>query len=117
VIADYIGATCADERGCWELVRAIYATECQVFLPSYATEAGQLTDVIAQHKVDWLPVTAGDEQRLDAVLFRIAGEAMHIGVVVEPGSFIHVRKGRTAMVESYRAPGWRHRLEGFYRLP
>lgn len=110
-----------ETRGCWELLRLVYSEQLGITLPSYAErgldedDRHALAALICAERVVWQAVPAGAEQGGDAVLMRIAGEPMHIGVVVEPGRFLHVRRGHTACIESYRTPQWRQRVEGFYR--
>lgn len=62
----------------------------------------------------WDEVAPGDEREFDGLLMR--ERPLHIGVVTTPGRTLHVERGRTSVIESYRASPLRHRIVGFYRL-
>jgi cell wall-associated NlpC family hydrolase len=113
----FIGLPYEPPRGCWTLLCRIYAAH-GVRLPEYrevdAVERAELAHAIGERN-DWQWIPSGAEQPLDAVLLRIAGAPMHIGCVVTPGHFLHVRAGHTSAIESYRGPRWRARVAGFYR--
>lgn len=117
---DYIGIPYT-HRGCWELVRKVYWEQFHIALPSYSGDVlddasqGELADAIADRRGDWHRVAPGDEQRGDAVLFRVLGADAHIGLVVRPGMFLHVFRDQCSCIESYRGPRWAPRVAGFYR--
>ena len=121
-LSAYVGLPYQD-RGCWELLRRVYREQLGIDVPDYAEAYGrlearqraQLAALIAAERRPWLAVQEGQERAGDAVLMRITGHPSHIGVVAEPGRFLHVFQGATACIESYRSPRWRPRLEGFYR--
>lgn len=121
-LSAYVGLPYA-ERGCWELLRLVYAEQLGITLPAYAEEYAAIPDeeraelgrLITESRSDWYAIAPGDERAGDAVLFRMLGEPVHIGVIAEPGLFLHVYQGHTSCIESYRGPKWRPRLEGVYR--
>lgn len=55
------------------------------------------------------------EQPGDAVLLRLSGHPVHIGLVVAKGLMLHTNSSIDACVERYGAPLWRRRIEAFYR--
>jgi len=117
--AAYVGAH-YELRGCWELLRRVYRAELQIDLPSYASAAPtmdreRLSELIRAERAAWISIAPGDERPTDAILFRVLGRESHIGIVVEKGRFLHARPGTQACIESYRAPQWSRRVEGFYR--
>lgn len=117
---NYIGLP-YQPRGCWELVRLFYREEFGIELPGYADEYAKLSraeqreiaTLIRAERSEWQQVV--DERRGDAVLLRITGEPSHIGVVVEPGKMLHVFRGNTSCIESYRSPKWARRVDSFWR--
>lgn len=115
----FVGLPYAAPNGCWQLVVAVYRELFGLALPDYAGDAAGLTREALAALIDtqrsaWRPVEA--ERPGDVVLFRILGAPCHVGVVQAPGLFLHVlHAGQTARIESYRAPTWRQRIEGFYR--
>ena len=117
-LSAYVGMPYQD-RGCWELLRRVYAEQLSIELPSYADEYLNAADqhdlarLIREKRTQWLRVDA--EQPGDGVLLNILGEPTHIGIVAEPGSMLHVVRNCTSVIESYRSPKWARRIEGFYR--
>jgi cell wall-associated NlpC family hydrolase len=115
----YVGLPWQD-RGCWELLRKFYVEQLGIALPSYVAEytpedPHQAAELILAEARAWHQVQPGSERPGDAALFTVAGEPTHVGVVVEPGRFLHIRIGQTSVVERYDGPLWGRRLRGFYR--
>lgn len=108
---------------CWGLLWLLYGDLAGIELPSYAMHYGPVTpgpdpDLAALIRAElpaWVAVPAGDERALDGIAFGMGDGETHIGVVVEPGSFIHARFGADAVIERYHAAAWRRRVTGFYR--
>ena len=110
-----------DGVDCWGLVRMVYRNHLDVDLPEYAGdyvsahEAREVAALVAGERLGWTPVPIGRERPMDVVLLRVMGHPTHVGVVVEPGVFLHCLRGMDTVLESYRSAAWRKRLEGFYR--
>lgn len=51
----------------------------------------------------------------DAVLFRIAGSPMHVGLLASSSRFMHVDRGHATVLERLASPVWARRLIGTYR--
>jgi len=113
---------------CWGLLRLVYREQLGIELPSYADGYSTAEDQadVARLILDvrdrvppgdvrpWRPVEK--EKGGDAVLIRIAGEPMHVGVVVKPGEMIHVMRGIDVSLERYHLARWNKRILGFYRI-
>lgn len=118
-LSAFVGLPYETPNGCWQLVRRVYAACLGLELPAYTTAAEGLSrealaTLIDSQRAAWRLVE--DEQPGDVVLFRVLGAACHVGIVQAPGRFLHVlHPGHTARIESYTAPTWRPRVEGFYR--
>lgn len=103
---------------CYGLVRLIYKNEYKIDLPSFSAEYtaddnNRIQDLIAQYKEGWESVdtpSAGD-----IVLFRIMGVESHVGLVISPTHFIHVRENQDSAIESLSAHKWSKRIVGFFK--
>lgn len=121
---DYIGlpyvAKGRDRDGidCWGLVRLVYAERFDIQLPSLADqyEADDRTreaELVAIGKEGWEKTER--PRSGDVVLCRIEGEETHVGLMTQPGFFLHVRQGQSSVVERMDSGTWRHRIAGTYR--
>lgn len=110
---------------CWGLIVLVYAREFGIELPAYDDRAAALTEieraelslVVAGERDagDWLEVAQGAHRPGDLVLFRIAGELAHMGIVSAPDRFLHMRLGQAAGFESLSSPLWAKRIASFHR--
>jgi cell wall-associated NlpC family hydrolase len=107
---------------CYGLLRLVAAEQHGIELPSYVEGYTTTTDRVEIPKLiaggidqDWHSVPSGEEREGDAVLFRIFGQPLHVGVVLAPPRFLHVMRGIDACVEDYRSAVWARRVLGFYR--
>lgn len=130
MIADYVGipyrlhGTTREGLDCWGLPRLWYREQYGIDLPSFgdrygreldAVERAHLAGIIRGEAEQWHRIRPPHAQRGDLVLFRVLGEDAHLGLVVEPGRFLHARPGTDSCVERYDAPAWARRVVGFYR--
>lgn len=127
--ADYIGlpwlARGAERSGvdCYGLVRLVYQERLGIALESFsdayvtAEERDEIAALVAGARASdpWIEIEPGDEREMDVALFRCAGLASHIGIVVEPGLMLHVSAGHDSEVIRYRDGRWAPRLSGFQR--
>jgi sulfur carrier protein ThiS len=102
---------------CYGLVRLIYKNELKIDLPSFSaeytqTDTARIEELIAQYKEGWEqteePVVGS------IVLFRVLGNESHIGVVVNPTHFIHVRENQDTVIESLSSTSWARRKVGYF---
>lgn len=113
-----IGGRDRDGLDCWGLVRLIYAEQFQREIPSLTGDYDNLEDVKHLHELvardieQWTKVELAECG--DIVLFNHAG-APHVGIITEPGKFLHIRAGTTSLNERLSSPHWRSRIRGFYR--
>ena len=115
-----------EERGrgpaafdCWGLVRAVLLEQRAVELPRYdeyesTQDAGAVAGVVAAARPRFDRVETPAEG--DLVLFRVAGNAQHVGVCVDATWFLHARRGIGSALERWDVPTWAPRVEGFYRV-
>lgn len=110
---------------CWGLLRWVYAHDHPLKhdLPDYldcydnTNDRDRLAKVIFEEKeLQWREIKAPETpQPFDAVLVRMRGVPMHVGIVTIPGSMIHCGRGVNTTHEPYTATRWKNRILGFYR--
>lgn len=103
---------------CYGLVRLIYKNEYKIDLPSFnaeytADDNNRIQDLIAQYKEGW--ESTDTPSAGDIVLFRIMGVESHVGLVISPTHFIHVRENQDSAIESLSAHKWSKRIVGFFK--
>jgi hypothetical protein len=104
---------------CWGAPYLMFpaVTRGRITVPAYDTiscfDVEGTGAAIAAGAREWVPVAAGEERLLDLVVLRVDGSPTHVGVVVEPGLFLHIQAHHRSRVE--RLDDWRLRVVGFYR--
>ena len=123
--ARYVGIPFADHGrdasgcDCWGLVRLFYREQLGIELsdlgPTYrdTTDAGGMRRVYDDQLACWRPVKTPAPG--DAVVLKVRGEPVHVGVVVDRRRMLHVESGTDAVVERFDGALWAPRLIGFYR--
>lgn len=111
-----------DVFDCWGLLQWVYAHDhpARPALPGYeefyedTNDRDTLSQVIfEQRQARWREVTA--PQEFDAVLLRMRGVPMHVGVVTKPGHMIHCAHGIGTTHERFDSLRWRDKVLGFFR--
>lgn len=121
---DYVGIPYVekgrDKNGldCWGLVRLVYREQYNIDIPSFAEDyesydEKHIQELILIGKENWTKVDTPEIG--DAILLRINGLYMHVGVVISENQFIHVREGQDTVIERFDTGTWKHRVEGFYK--
>jgi probable lipoprotein NlpC len=102
---------------CWGLLRAVYAAELQLKLPSFdgvdALDGGAVAQRMAGHMAPWREVA--QPKPFDGVLLRKGRDLCHVGVMVRPNLFLHVDEGAPAHLAAINGNEWRRRIAGYYR--
>lgn len=75
----------------------------------------KLVDFAEEHLGTWTKVEAEEES--DAILMRIYGHPLHVGMVVNAKKklMLHIERGCNSIIESYNSVIWEKRVLGFYR--
>jgi cell wall-associated NlpC family hydrolase len=110
-----------DGWDCYGIVHYVYTQVFQVEIPSYDSHYGSHRDKLAVARVFFLEATSSRWRKIgladaaipDVLAMSVAGER-HVAVVVAPGRFLHVLRGRETCVERLR-PLWEPRIEAVYR--
>lgn len=124
-LADFVGVPFADHGraggfDCWGLARAALLACRGIRLPDYgdgyrdcADHDGIAVAIREGLAEGWTRVE--DPRAFDLVIFNIAGQPRHVGLMVGPTTFLHAPEGQTSRIERVTDPMWRKRIEGFYR--
>jgi cell wall-associated NlpC family hydrolase len=104
---------------CWGLIRLIYKNEFGIDLPDMGPLYNHVSDMsgMANIYVDQLPKWEKTQapKTGDVVLLRIQSVPIHVGIVLDGSTMLHVMQGCDAVVENFNTPLWKNRVEGFYR--
>ena len=90
-----------------------------VELPDYlevytsASDRDSVAGAIEEHKVGWTPVQRPEFG--DALLFRILGQPMHVGIMLDGDDFLHAFQNCNTCIERLTDLSWSRRLVGAYR--
>lgn len=128
-VRDYIGLPFA-ERGrgregvdCWGLVQLVLRERWRVRVPDYldayraTTDAAEIGLTIAAERRWWRRVSGPFYREGDVALLRIAGVAMHVGLIVGWPWMLHVEAGTDAAVDRLDGLRWSRRLDSVWRHP
>lgn len=111
-----------DGFDCWGLFQYVYKHDHpdKIILPGYDelyenTEqreelAGIIFDQTQKH---WAEYEQGQE--FDAIILRMRGVPMHVGLVTKPGYMLHCCHGIGTVHEPYTGTRWKNKILGFYR--
>jgi cell wall-associated NlpC family hydrolase len=75
-------------------------------------------DVNATYKSktsDFRKIPIGKEAIGDIISFNIKGFAVHVGVVLQKGTMLHIMEGKHASIESYSNSKWERKVDSFWR--
>jgi cell wall-associated NlpC family hydrolase len=107
---------------CWSFFALAIRSQFGVSIDEYdgplyhgrrtAREVGEAADAFAQR---FRKIEDGAEQAGDAILLRMTGVPIHIGLVVAPGLMLHIEEGCDSAWERYRDRTWKDRIVAFHR--
>ena len=106
---------------CWGLYRLVLAEQFGVALPSYrnayaSTRQGRtLSCLIESESRDWRAIEPGREKLGDAVILRLMGHPMHVGLVLGDRHMLHIEDKIDSCIEHYGGPRWKNRVAAFFR--
>lgn len=108
---------------CWGLVCLVWRERFgiesprfeQVWWEAHSDNAAIAAVIEANKRSRYQEVAPGAEQAGDAILMRMAGYPVHVGLVVAPGVMLHTHRNVDSCVERYAGFPWSRRVLGFYR--
>lgn len=124
-INNYIGIPYSDKGRSWSgldcygLLQLWMYHERGVDLPDYlevytsASDRHSVAEAIEENKVGWTPVKQPEFG--DALLFRVLGSPMHVGIKLKGNDFLHAFQNCDSCVERLDSLTWSRRLVGAYR--
>lgn len=97
--------------------REVFGLELPTFTERYAgiQDRQGIARAIDEQRDLWRGVPAGHERPGDAILLRVYGLPIHVGLVLGRRRFAHVMEGLGVSVEEYGSIRWSKRVLGFYR--
>ncbi|TXN64986.1 NlpC/P60 family protein [Methylobacterium sp. WL6] len=110
-----------DGIACWGLARLIYAEMLGIPVPDYCAEVASIQEraevaaVFARSTAVGPWVAVAEAQPFDIAVFRRAGIAAHVGIVVMEGRMLHITAGRESAIVDFTTGCWSPRFSGFYR--
>lgn len=111
------------EFDCWGLVRAVYAEERQIELPSYGEISARNLLAVARAMQAacggsdrWLKVA--DPAAFDVAGMRLPGSSRvgHVGVMISSTAFLHVEQASASVVVDRHHFSVASRVAGFWRF-
>ena len=116
-----IGGESLEGADCYGIAKLYSKNELGKILPTYMysnldNEAvAELAIKSAQHGLgaSWTKVEV--PQHGDIVTFRIMGQEIHCGIMLNGSEFLHSLKGRMSCIEDLTHVNWNHRLTGVFR--
>lgn len=112
---------------CWGLCWIVLEEQFGIKAPSMNSVAWETAstpderkaaarEIIATQEEFFDAIPAGYEKAGDILLLSIAGNPLHMGIVVAPGWMLHSAHDADSALERYDGMMWRKRVEGFYRV-
>ncbi len=98
--------------------REHYGVEVPAYSTAYPTSDSQYRDAAVSAAIR---AKAGAWQRVaepvpgDGIVFNLAGQPLHCGIVIGDGIMLHCLRGRGTAIEEFRTASWVKRIEGYYR--
>lgn len=102
---------------CWGLVRLVYSEQYGIDMPSFTEDyevkdIDRLNQLFSQYTPGWAKLEEPKEGAV--VLFRILGQAAHVGVMIDDKNFLHTTRNQDVCVVSLENFKWKKRVLGFY---
>ena len=103
------------EYDCLGLFVALQRARCgrEIFDPACTTQEAVKAHLADRQRHLWRAVDVAREG--DALLFKVAGEPVHLGFALNNKMMLHTEKATGAVIEDFRSSKWGTRLEGIYR--
>lgn len=70
---------------------------------------------IKKNRSKFKKIKLGKEKAGDIVSFKINGQFLHVGVVLQLGQMLHIMEEKHAVIESYHNLKWKEKVDSFWR--
>ena len=105
---------------CWGLIHIVLKEMFGINVPSYneydeSEDWVAMSNTIKRNISDWSKIQSECARAGDVVLIRMRGEPLHVGIVIDSGTMLHILKGINSVVEHYDGIKWQRRVLGIYR--
>lgn len=102
---------------CWQLAERVMREDFHLEPPVVECDlpARQTESVFLRHLSHWQQICPEERAPGDLVLLRIAGLAVHCGVLVERNRMVHSLERVGVCLSSLTDRRWARRVAGFYR--
>jgi cell wall-associated NlpC family hydrolase len=122
------GARGPDLWDCWGLLGLVLKKQFGLIVPAYEGVSWKGRDrashdlvtgvVESESAARWAPVALDSmsEQPGDAIVLRIMGHPLHVGVVAAPGWMLHASEDAESALERYDGLCWHNRVQAFWRF-
>ena len=104
---------------CWGLMRLILKEQFDVDLPDHVDDykttqdRHAIADIVEDDLPDWIKTMR--PQCGDVVLLRCKGLPLHVGLMLNKKTMLHIQEGINAGTERLDSIVWKDRVMGYYR--
>lgn len=116
------GGRAATGADCWGLYSLVMAEQFGLSLPPYdgpnmaSGSSGRAVAAAAEaYAKQFDRVEAADVRLGDAILIRVYGFPIHVGMVVGLGLMLHVEEYHSSVIARYTSTQWANRIVSFHR--
>lgn len=108
---------------CWGLLCLIFKEQFNIEIPTFLDEYPTATNFVEVGKLIedniniWIKIEQDTRRVGDAVLLRLFGYPVHVGVLVDRQRMIHVFRGTDTCLQRIYGMIWKKRICGIYRHP
>lgn len=127
-VAQYVGipyapgGRCRSGLDCWGLYALVMAEQFGLALPPYdgpdlssQASARAVARAAEAYASQFDRVEAADARLGDAILMRVYGLPIHLGMVVADGLMLHAEEHHSSVIARYNSFQWASRIVSFYR--
>tara|TARA_R110000787_G_scaffold5686_8_gene20548 strand:- start:6324 stop:6716 length:393 start_codon:yes stop_codon:yes gene_type:complete len=104
---------------CYGICYLFNKEELGIIIPQYLNEKiysdEDINATYQEKKKDFKRVSLGKEKIGDIISLNVKGFPIHVGVVLQKGTMLHIMEGQHAMIESYQNSRWKNKVESFWR--